>query len=124
MAGTDQLSAVTDNSHVSTQTNESVRINELLCFISNKSETMTYELVVKLCVGFYDEAIIKESKDEIWEVLDATSFPDNHSKPRKKSHRGSDKKKKDIEDKLNVFLELPPASVPVYVAKATPCQYG
>ena len=104
MTSTDQLSAVTDNSHVSTLTNEIVSINELLCFISNKSETMTYELVVKLCVDFYDEAIIKESKDEIWEVLDATYFPDNHTKPRKKSHRSSDKKKKDIGNILNVFL--------------------
>ena len=54
-----------------------------------------------------------DKSDKSETVLDATSFPDNHTKIRKKSHR----KKKDIEDIINVFLELPPASVPVYVAK-------
>ena len=34
---------------------KNVIINELLCFISNKADTMTYEVVVKLCNDFFIE---------------------------------------------------------------------
>ena len=61
-----QTSLATHN--ISTQTENNLIINELLCFISNKADIMTYEMVVKLCNDFYKG---KDAKDSIWNVLES-----------------------------------------------------
>ena len=107
---------------ISSQTINNVIVNELLCFISNKAYIMTYELVVKLCNDFYNDEDVKNAKDIIWTVLESkeVAYPEGHRKPRKLRHNGTDKRLKDIQDILNVYLELPPANIPSFLAKDLP----
>ena len=34
-------------------------INELLCFITNKMQTLPMQMIVRLCVSFYDDDVCK-----------------------------------------------------------------
>ena len=93
-------------------------IDELLCFISNKASSIAYQLLVKLCYDtFTDLNVVTKSKDVIFGVMTDTNLIDDARKPRKVKHRGEDRRLLDIKDIVNVFLQLPPAIIPRFVAE-------
>ena len=93
-------------------------IDELLCFMSNKASSITYQLLVKLCHDtFTDLNVVTKSKDIIFGVMTDTNLIDDARKPRKVKHRGEDRRLLDIKDIVNVFLQLPPAMIPRFVAE-------
>lgn len=89
-------------------------INELLCFIFNKIQSIPYEVVCKLCSDFYSEAVVEKAKDMLFNTLSAMPM-DNL--PRKIKRRGAQKKQNDLQDILNLFLEMPPNMAPVFVVQ-------
>ena len=46
--------------------NTAITVNELLCFISNKIDIMTQDLLVKLCVDFYGKGVIESAKKLVY----------------------------------------------------------
>ena len=72
--------------------------NELLCFIQNRTRRLQFDIVRKLCVGFYSAEDIVEAKELLFKNV-ATGR-------RNIKRTGEDKKKYDVEDMITVFLEL------------------
>ena len=88
---------------------ETVQItNELLYFVQNKSDVMLYEMVVKLTSDFHDNEQIERAKDIIFNKLENIVSPNDERKLRNRTHIGADKKMKNMEDLLNIYLMLPP----------------
>jgi hypothetical protein len=58
---------------------------------------------------FYGDADVDLARD----ILFSTSFPgtDGRQVPRKMKWRGMDKKREDVQEIVNIFLEMPPATV-------------
>ena len=61
--------------------------NELLCFISNKIKKMTYDMLLKLVVDFYDDDAVFLAKSVL---LDNVVLPEDDDK--KRSRKGLNKK--------------------------------
>ena len=75
-----------------------VIINELLCFLQNKMDTVPKDVLSKACTDFFDPSYIYQSKQLLFDTVN----PDH----RMKKHRGSEKSKEDINDIYKVLLEL------------------
>ena len=90
-------------------------VNELLCFVTNKINVMPFSLLLKLCCDFYEETAIDFAKDILFDAVDTSQNPSKRQ--RKIKRRGSNKKHHDAEDIINMLLEIPPHSVPTFVAK-------
>ena len=91
-------------------------IDELLAFASSRMNVVPFDVLVKLMSDFYADEVVEASK----QVLFETAFSNrNEEPPHQYSHkrRGQDKKSKNIQDIISVFLELPPHVTPSYVAK-------
>ena len=84
----------------------------LLTFVSDKINTLPYDMIVKLLVDFYSDDDIASAKN----ILYQTAFKDRDA-PRLIKRKGKDRCLNNIQDILNIFLEMPPQSVPCYVAK-------
>ena len=94
----------------------SMIIDELLAFASSRMNVVPFDVLVKLMSDFYTDEVVEASK----QVLFETAFSNrNEEPPHQYSHkrRGQDKKSKNIQDIISVFLELPPHVTPSYVAK-------
>ena len=93
-----------------------VIIDELLAFASSRMNVVPFDVLVKLMSDFYTDEVVEASK----QVLFETAFSNRNAEPpHQYSHkrRGQDKKSKNIQDIISVFLELPPHVTPSYVAK-------
>ena len=91
-------------------------IDELLAFASSRMNVVPFDVLVKLMSNFYTDEVVEASK----QVLFETAFSNRNAEPpHQYSHkrRGQDKKSKNIQDIISVFLELPPHVTPSYVAK-------
>ena len=91
---------------------DQIVVNELLTFVSDKINTLPYDMIVKLLVDFYSDDDIASAKN----ILFQTAFNDRDA-PRLIKRKGKDKCLNNVQDILNIFLEMPPQSVPCYVAK-------
>ena len=87
-------------------------VNELLTFVSDKINTMPYDMLVKLLSDFYSDEDITTAKS----ILYDTAFCSRDT-PRLIKRKGKDKNINNIQDIVNIFLEMPPSSLPSYVAK-------
>ena len=87
-------------------------VNELLTFVSDKINTMPYDMLVKLLTDFYSDEDITTAKS----ILYDTAFCSRDT-PRLIKRKGKDKNINNIQDIVNIFLEMPPSSLPSYVAK-------
>ena len=92
-------------------TAQNIVVNELLCFLSNKVRSMTYDSLMKLCMDFYDEEAVISAKALL---LEHVVIPDNDDNRKKRI--GENKKATSMKDILNVFLELTLEDVPLFVA--------
>ena len=68
-------------------------------------------MLSKLCTDFYNDDDIACAKDILYNITEA------HHDRRRVKHRGSDKKQRDMQDVLNIFLELPLHAIPIFVCK-------
>ena len=73
-------------------------VNELLCFIQNKIQSMAQDILIKLCAEFYTSEIISESKKILFDYVET------NQKHRKK--RGSGKDIINLKDICRIFLEM------------------
>ena len=76
---------------------------------------MPFSLLLKLCCDFYEETAIDFAKDILFDAVDTSQNPSKRQ--RKIKRRGSNNKHYDTEDIINMLLEIPPHSVPTFVAK-------
>ena len=88
-------------------------INEPLCFLTNKMDTMPADILMKLCHDFYDDDQIDGAKQLLHEVC----MQMGNSLPRLIKRRGAQKKENDINDIMQVLLEIDTGHVPVFLAK-------
>ena len=94
-------------------------VNELLCFVVNKMDTLPFDYLVKLCSDFYSESEIDAAKEIISKL-----GPTDKRYPKRK---GQNKKVTTVQDILRIMLELETNLIPVFVARdlgnLTPLSY-
>ena len=90
---------------------QNIVVNELLCFLSNKVRSMTYDSLMKLCMDFYDEETVIAVKSTL---LEHVIIPESDDK--RKRRIGANKKASSMKDILSIFLELTLEDVPLFVA--------
>ena len=79
--------------------------NELLCFCVNKSRTLPFESILKICTEFYSGELIQGAKELLWESAISAIFParkDLRLIKRKSTSAGS-KERADLEDILKAL---------------------
>ena len=72
-------------------------------------------MIVMLLIDFYSDDDIASAKN----ILFQTAFNDRDA-PRLIKRKGKDKSLNNRQDILNIFLEMPPQSVPCYVGIVSP----
>ena len=91
---------------------DQIVVNELLTFVSDKINTLPYDMIVKLLVDFNSDDDIASAKN----ILYQTAFKDRDA-PRLIKRKGKDKCLNNIQDILKCVLDMPTQPVPCYVAK-------
>ena len=86
--------------------------NELLCFVQNKMDIITQNMLVKSIVNFYTDSEIKEAKDMLFDKYG------NKVSPSLKNcqHTGNGKSEKNVLDIYALLGRIPLDICPVYVA--------
>ena len=94
--------------------NTAITVNELLCFISNKIDIMTQDLLVKLCVDFYAKEVIESAKKLVYSKCKALNS--TIMLPRYIKRQGPKKKQSDVLDIIGLCHEMG-CNLPVFVAQ-------
>ena len=89
-------------------------VNELLCFISNKMDVMTQDLLVKLCTDFYGKGEIDNAKKLVYAKCNALNL--DIALPRFVKRQGPKKKQSDVLDIIGLCHEVG-SKLPVFVAR-------
>ena len=89
-------------------------VNELLCFISNKMDVMTQDLLVKLCTDFYGKGVIDNAKKLVYAKCNALNL--DIALPRFVKRQGPKKKQSDVLDIIGLCHEVG-SKLPVFVAR-------
>ena len=89
-------------------------VNELLCFISNKMDVMTQNLLVKLCTDFYGKGVIDNAKKLVYAKCNALNL--DIALPRFVKRQGPKKKQSDVLDIIGLCHEVG-SKLPVFVAR-------
>ena len=84
-------------------------VNELLCFVVNKMDTLSFDYIVKLCSDSYGDAEIECAKN-VTQNLGSTD-------KRYPKRKGQNKKVANMQDILHILLELETTRIPVFVAR-------
>ena len=87
----------------------SVVVDELLCFVVNKIDTLPPASLIKICAGFYDEAKIEESKKLLFDLCSDASTK------RYIRRQGANKSTTNIEDIIKLLQEKG-SDIPTFVA--------
>ena len=95
---------------------QSVIINELLCFLSNKIDCMDHSSIVTICNNFYNDDEVEKAKDKLHEVIDDFPIALARKIDRKRKRQGPQKKLNHLKDLLCVLEQLGDR-VPVFVAE-------
>ena len=90
-------------------------IDELLCFIVNKMDTLVTDSLVRLCLETYDEDEIKTSKDLLFGLLHNDADTTNFVK-RRHSKISESKAEKNLKDILQLLTEKGTTEFPQFVA--------
>ena len=86
-------------------------INEVLTYLNNKCDLIPQYHLIKIVADFYSDNVIEAAK-----LLLHDTCP-NHTGQRFKRRQGNDKKRKNIEDMLDMLTKCPLDQVPLYVAR-------
>ena len=84
-------------------------VNELLCFITNKMQTLPMQMIVQLCVNFYDDDVIVSAKTQLHELRPCENTT------RVIRRKGPNRKESSVED-IYKFLDELGENVPTFVA--------
>ena len=90
-------------------------VNELLCFISNKMDVMTQDLLVKLCTDFYGKGVIDNAKKLVY-AAKCNALNLDIALPRFVKRQGPKKKQSDVLDIIGLCHEVG-SKLPVFVAR-------
>ena len=92
-------------------------VNELLCFISNKMDVMTQDLLVKLSTDFYGKGVIDNAKKLVYAKCNALNL--DIVLPRFVKRQGPKKKHSDVLDIIGLCHEVHEvgSKLPVFVAR-------
>ena len=74
-------------------------------------------MVVKLTRDLYDDEQIERAKDIRFSIFGKHCITNDKRNPRNRTHIGADKRVKNTDDLLNVYLMLPPPSIPTFLSK-------
>ena len=86
----------------------------MLCFISNKMDVMTQDLLVKLCTDFYGKGAIDIAKKLVYAKCNALNL--DIALPRFVKRQGPKKKQSDVLDIIGLCHEVG-SKLPVFVAR-------
>ena len=89
-------------------------VNELLCFVSNKMDVMTQDLLVKLCTDFYGKGVIENAKKLVFAKFKSLNL--DITLPRFVKRQGHKKKQSDVLDIIGLCQEVG-SKLPVFVAR-------
>ena len=89
-------------------------VNEMLCFISNKMDVMTQDLLVKLCTDFYGKGVIDNAKKLVYAKCNALNL--DIVLPRFVKRQGPKKKHSDVLDIIGLCHEVG-SKLPIFVAR-------
>ena len=78
---------------------QKIVIDELLCFVSNKIDSVPASAIVQLCVSTYSPSQIEESKNVLFKIASSVSSS------RKITRKNEMKSKHNIEDIIKLFQE-------------------
>ena len=78
-----------------------VTTNELLCFISNKMDIMTEDLLVKLCADFYSKNVIEAAKMLLFDLCRSVRV--DIDLPRQVRRQGPKKNNADLIDTIRLM---------------------
>ncbi len=106
---TDSSSSDGDSEHSSFAGELKVIINELLCFMQNRTRTEAQDLLVQACCDFYSADVITAAKRLLYEEID--------TKHRLMVRRGPNKTLSELKDIHQVFLEMEPSDGTTFVAR-------
>lgn len=84
-------------------------INEVLCFVQNKVQTVPKDTLAQVCADFYDFKVINAAKELLYTTVSA--------KTRFRSRRGNDRSVQSMHDIITAFLEMEVTNAPVFVAR-------
>lgn len=84
-------------------------VNELLCFIQNRLDTMPLDVIVKLTADFYPAGDIAVGKEVIYDIVKPTE--------RLRKRRGDSAGKEDARDICKMMLQTDVDKLPTFVAK-------
>jgi hypothetical protein len=87
-----------------------VHVNELLCFVQNRSNIISVDVIVKLCADFYTSEVIADSKKLLFDCTKPANL-------RYIKRTGTNKNKENIADIYKLFLTIGPSQAPTFVAK-------
>lgn len=90
-------------------TQDGVIIDELLCFLTNKVNSLSTDVITKLCVEFYDEEVIVSSKNRLFELC----ADENNDRNRRR--QGTNKNSDNIKDIIKLIQEKG-SNIPTFVA--------
>ena len=89
-------------------------VNELLCFVSNKMDVMTQDLLVKLCTDFYGKGVIENANKLVFAKCKSLNL--DITLPRFVRRQGHKKKQSDVLDIIGLCHEVG-SKLPVFVAR-------
>lgn len=105
-----QDESVQEHETICCQSDEAIAIvNELLCYVQNKSHIMTVVCIVRICSEFYSGDVIVSAKSLLYNSI--------KTKDRLVIRRGVNKTKSDMQDIVKVILEMEPTDSTAFVAR-------
>ncbi len=97
-----------DNMEDGISSQRKVIINELLCYMQNRSQIETQEALVQTCRDFYGPEVVTTAKRILYENVNTNS--------RLLVRRGPSKTTSELTDIHHVFLEMEPSDTTTFVA--------
>ena len=89
---------------------DGIIINELLCFITNKMDTMPIDTIIALCLSHYSDKDVEDGKQLLFDLCGTESG-------RLIKRQGSKKSEHNLKDMLKILSETEPADIPCFVAR-------
>ena len=90
-----------------------MRINELLCFIQYKMDTLPIKLIVDICQGFYSDEAVTSAKRIVYEATEGVRKSCIHYK----KYIGPDKLRNNLMDIVTVLQSLEIKDIPSFVVR-------
>ena len=90
--------------------NFGVVINELLCFVVNKMDSLTTDILIKLCCDHYGDDEVESAKKTLFELC-------NNESGRFVKRQGQNKRYNNLMDMVKLLHEIDEEDLPCFVAK-------